>query len=1311
MQFTYQLGLSAGLFYLSQILVTHSKECNRLNCFCTQNFQFTQEQTWKSPDQVLKQNLNQVLSEILRLYNFSYLKNSQEYLLLLSRIETQYRNDKLFETLLRSQKLSSTKFYGYTVFPYQFRIQGHRQIFYEKLLEKIAGVRINSQIYFNYCNLVDQLGQQIIKLLNQRQQILIFLTLQYQNPLYYLYHNKMYSYIKLVMKCEKLLNDILRLNPNSIVTKNLAYAVYSLVTFQQEKLKQISSLLVLQNFKIDHLWNTLNNMQCCYVQCKYDNGLIMLNHSILFPKLMEENEIQSELVGHYIDRILPSPVKEVHQQFLKRLIEEGKPRLLNNGIQQFYITTNKGFMKEIDSLVRLGQSMEYLTFMTIMGYKQEDNCGKILLSSKGNVYSYSEQAINLLQLNRILKLDHKINLNFKICIPISQNINELCNGFILIPKVNLMQSDQAFKKIQQNNINQVSFYKYFLKHPKQCSVFISIYKFCNSSYDDNKLQYETLYIFQSNEIKELEIKMMALELMFKQVMIVNNIQSETYITSYTSFKSVIPETYQITNSGKSPSYEDEMDDKHFAISNESIHIQQDPLSISLHQFFKQEQIDQKILLNQNNHSSIIANSFQTQDLLISPLRINDEFSNRDSRREHQQLIQNNLNNVDIQTNQYLIIKEDDDIESPIELKVEMEMQVSIKDITDQQMKEQIEWIKSQVRVNKFQYHNKQQHFVPTALKKRSNHKLTLEQQPSTSVKSTESQKGLVNHIINGMIQSNPHQFYSILVVALIYALILIIIVILSIIAINDEILHIFLDSAGGQFSITLLQNINLMEISIHLLANDQKFLAPHFFITNSTDDYITQIRNYNDREFINPEILLNLEGSSICILHTYSNNGNQMKSCFDTRDFLVDQLPLLFHRITEVVEYQSSKFNLSNMEESYFSLNYPIYFDLATNLINQTNVEMSKTKNNSLNIASIYVISGLTSCIGVAFFIFIAEIQIAKWRVSIVRTYFLFQNLNQSLIDQDNETQRLLEIDELSHMKYTLLKLDKNAQQSLKQEQRNIDHRLKKQFWIKQFVLIFLLGALELIYFIPYYELFQSQVQQVIDFHNDIYYLGLAQLAFSNRLVHFIQQYANPFYQVDENKFQLYDELYSYYEDIYLFQLPYDDEHDTYSLTYIVNNDICQLSPIVSMIKLGYTCPYILQQGYSKYLINSKNTLRIMKSDYDITFGFQQILQDQDFIDIIIGYGFVFPQFNLNRDNLFINQNVYNENSKFQAILMAILILIALLMVFLMIIYLISKEFLAIIFAVKHSLLIFSKEQIARNKHLIQVLSKEVTLD
>lgn len=37
--------------------------------------------------------------------------------------------------------------------------------------------------------------------------------------------------------------------------------------------------------------------------------------------------------------------------------------------------------------------MEYLTFMTIMGYKQEETCGKILLSSHGTIYAYSELAV------------------------------------------------------------------------------------------------------------------------------------------------------------------------------------------------------------------------------------------------------------------------------------------------------------------------------------------------------------------------------------------------------------------------------------------------------------------------------------------------------------------------------------------------------------------------------------------------------------------------------------------------------------------------------------------------------------------------------------------------------------------------------------------------------------------------------------------------------------------------------------------------------------------------------------------------------
>ncbi|CAD8059315.1 unnamed protein product [Paramecium primaurelia] len=1316
LQFTYQLGLYIGLLYISQILVTHSKDCNRPDCFCNKEISINQEETWKSPKTMLRQSLNEILCEIIRLYKFQQMSDSEEYLLLLSRIEIEYRNDKLFETLIRSSKLSKTTIFGYTIFPYQFRIQGHRDMFYHQLLSKIEGVRLNSYIYYTYCNLVEQVGQLIVKLLNQRQQILTMFTIQYQNPLYYLYHNRLFQFISQYEKCESQLQQILKLNPQSCVTQNLVQALYSMVTFQEEKLKQIEVNHNLMTIEIDSLWNTLNDRQCCYVQCKYDKGLVMINHSVIFTQLMEENGIKSDFLGQYIDKFISSPFKEVHHRFIKRLINEGKPRLLNNGIQQFFINTNKGYLKQIDSLVRLGQSMEYLTFMTIMGYKQEETCGKILLSSFGTIYSYSELAVKQLYLDKILKLHHKVHVNLKLCIPKSQNINELNDGFILIPKTNLVSQDSVQNTISTSKIDQVAFYKYFLKYPKKCFVFFSIYKFSNSSYDDGNLQYETLYIYQSNEIKDLELKMLALELMLKQIMLNNQIQQEAYVTSYTSFKSIIPEIKQNikADSHKSHSQIDEIDDRDFIISNESIHIQQEPQNVQLYQFIALDQneilIEQK--KNEINYSSIIANSFQTQDYLISSRRFND-FSGRDSKRESQQLIHQNLANIENISHQEKVIQGDEieqELDSPEESKVQVQMEISIKDLTEQYLKEQIDWIRSMLRLKKSQL-DKYQKPKPTTYKKGSIKKLHLEQQPS-SIRSTDSQKGLINHVVNGMIQSNPHQFYSILIIAIFYLILLLVLIILSITQLQKELHHIYLDSSAGQFSITLLQDINLMEIAIHLLAINSTFGAPQFYIQNSTDDYIQYVRTVNNRQYINPEFLQRLEYAPIKINHTFSNYGVYEYITFNTRRYLVDSLPLVFHRITEVVEYEESHFDIMHMEESYFTLNYPTYFNLASNLINSTDHEMTDTKNAAMDVALIYVIIGLISCLLIVILIGLAEIQIAKWRVSIVRTYFLFQNLQLSIVQQEKETINLLTIDELQHMKYNVIKLEKQAQQVLKNEQRLIDTKLKQSFWAKQLISIILLGALELLYFIPYYQIFSNSVDQLIAFHEDLYKLGLTQLSFSNRLVYFIQQYANPYNNINSTVFNEFDSWFETYQDQYLFELPFDETHDSQSLTYIVNNNICEMDEIVPMNKLGYKCPYILQEGYSKFVVSTENQLKIMQSEYtNFSMGILQIMGDTDFLDIIIAYGFVFPQFNKNRDYLFQIQKLNNEQSNTQAILMAVFVLIALIIVFSVIIFIICKQFLAVIKTVKLTLLIFSKDQIAKNKHLVQILSKEVTFD
>lgn len=117
-----------------------------------------------------------------------------------------------------------------------------------------------------------------------------------------------------------------------------------------------------------------------------------------------------------------------------------------------------------------------------------------------------------------------------------------------------------------------------------------------------------------------------------------------------------------------------------------------------------------------------------------------------------------------------------------------------------------------------------------------------------------------------------------------------------------------------------------------------------------------------------------MEYEPIKINHTFSDYGVYEYITFNTRRYLVDSLPLVFHRITEVVEYEQSHFNLTHMEESYLTLNYPTYFTLACNLINSTDHEMTDTKNAALNIALMYLIIGLLSCIIIAIFIGLAEI-------------------------------------------------------------------------------------------------------------------------------------------------------------------------------------------------------------------------------------------------------------------------------------------------------------------------------------------------
>lgn len=78
------------------------------------------------------------------------------------------------------------------------------------------------------------------------------------------------------------------------------------------------------------------------------------------------------------------------------------------------------------------------------------------------------------------------------------------------------------------------------------------------------------------------------------------------------------------------------------------------------------------------------------------------------------------------------------------------------------------------------------------------------------------------------------------------------------------------------------------------------------------------------------------------------------------------------------------------MEESYFTFNYPTFFQLAISLIEETEYEIYRVKEETMNIALIYVIAGFCTFLLISLIMGIAELKIAKWRIKIVRTFFLF---------------------------------------------------------------------------------------------------------------------------------------------------------------------------------------------------------------------------------------------------------------------------------------------------------------------------------
>lgn len=88
--------------------------------------------------------------------------------------------------------------------------------------------------------------------------------------------------------------------------------------------------------------------------------------------------------------------------------------------------------------------------------------------------------------------------------------------------------------------------------------------------------------------------------------------------------------------------------------------------------------------------------------------------------------------------------------------------------------------------------------------------------------------------------------------------------------------------------------------------------------------------------------------------------------------------------------------------------------------------------------------------------------------------------------------------------------------------------------------------------------------------------------------------YSNSENNIDEALFQKYDIEFSTFEDDFLFTSPYDELEDETVPSYMVNHNVCNLNSIKEMEKFGYQCPFILQDGLSKFVIATTNLLYVL---------------------------------------------------------------------------------------------------------------------
>ncbi|KAM3135685.1 hypothetical protein pb186bvf_012211 [Paramecium bursaria] len=1343
--------------FLYLVLMTkHLRICEDTNCFCTDSFEQKNDQNQlylvqiSIIDQIIKKNIN----------NLEFQSIIEELIFIISKFEMSFTKERLFQSLIRYSFVQQNQNDNNPWIILQLRPSNIRSQIYKSQVQKaiqdyLKQDKFNVGEFENFCNLIDSIGKTVVQLLMMKYQVLDLLFINYQNPQFYILDELATPLVKQSAQTRIMINQLISIYPNSQSVNMLTTTFYSTICNDfvalrnyKKSLELYSSQIYLEKYKF---WNLISQNKSCFVISTFiKDQLIFTQHSSLFPQIFGESKDikESKLIGKEVEEIIVGPIKQLHKEYVLKLIKYGKPTFLTSDFLQLLIKDATGYIKEINSVIRLKNNMDELQFIMVIIY-ENDEVTKLLMSQDQLLTNYSIGAIQSIKLekalSKLLKQKMKTRLskydlaknqlllqsncnmiNLGLCISQLQNPDELVSGIILIPKTNLKKLQSQH---QADHLSQLPFVKYFLEHPHKCYLFISTYKYRLIKYNDSQT-YKVVQIYSSKELVGKDVKVLGLEIMLKEFMIQCSIQKEIYYSFYSSYKSQIENNIK---SSEASSYQDSWADEQFLVEDSEIQLASIPVPNSARLFPETSQIRDLDRLLEDSNLKFFNQPQQSIPSFSQRLLQEQSIADEKYKQSTKELQYDSFDEEDQQ-----IIKEE-----------RIRFELNLENYNENQLKEEIDWIKQKIKKRDVKKQRK--------LQKQHNpdyHQTEHDVQSSIMTENSSTNTTLVYHIVQNVLNTNPRDLQ---ILYILYALLLVsisVLIITNVVLVSSSYRLLYIYSYDRIYPLNQIYYLEVLTLSIQKLTfineanntSDPLYLQNNqtksaetlsFFIQHASEGFKNSTINVNFYQSQYHQFLDVLD-NQIMIINQTDQDNNIIQSAYDKRYFIVDRL---MNIILDLATKDPFNISINGKTESLIVYNFQAIMETFIQLITSTDQVVNNSIQDTEGLIQLFL--GLGLGVSTIFMLLILNQtkRIYIWRAEIVSTYFLFSNLMQQLQEVDSTLKEIVKLDEFHHQtsNHMIKNVHRSKQdvQMLKQDQSQEDKKLKFKTLVSMLVLQTSLLFLFLAYIVPFSIYIQIESQNSVKLNSLISHLGRTKCDFPADFTldfsQFIPMFNDTFYpnSYSENVLEIFDIFMPLLDSSFNYlvnQVPFESQFQGQDFKELINlfqGDICTqiqnplyketmgVIPDVEGCKLALEGQ--LKDGYTSfinYFLPKLNSWELQINLYDDSeFARQLIIFNEELNLLFEAYSYILPLIQYVQNNLIQLLDRLNQQVIYNAQIITSVSLVVIIISEVLIANALFTKINLTINNTKNLLLIFNKAFIMKNKHLMQILQKQITVE